>query len=143
SGYEAVVGETPVGRQLLGIKYTPHKAPAVWRTRVGRYRFTPREGDYHFFQGFDLDASSEGHLLIRPYVDGPGDPPPWVGVHPVDDSWAVTVGVGRNRSVWIRFDETGRLHYLGLVMTKSEVESECTGQVRCEGRFKKRRSLPR
>jgi hypothetical protein len=56
----------PLGAHLVGVRYQPVVAPAVWRRRVGRYRLIPREGDYQFMSGVVLSLGEQVQLLLRP-----------------------------------------------------------------------------
>lgn len=143
AGRQAVVQESPFGRQLLGIAYTPLPADERWAERVGFYRHPQRPRDHYFLHGLEILLAPEGHLLLRPIVDLPiGGPPPSSALHPVDSEWAVTEGLGRNKSAWIRIDEEGLLHFNGLTMRLNPDEPErCYGRPRAGARFKGRTDL--
>lgn len=140
---EVIVRTTPGGRQLMGLKYRPVAADASWRSRVGYYRPRQSAREYRLVPGMEIIEAPQGQLLVRPIVDVPiGGPPPSSALHIVDETWAVTEGVGRNNSVWIAFDSRGRLHMNGLVLERSARGPEsCYGRMRSGPRFKGRRDL--
>lgn len=120
-GLDLLVVDQKGMKGIFGVRRPKNDVNAAWIARKGRYLAADDTADhYQFIKSVEVDVDERGRVVLR--MSALDSPTLTEALLTVSDTEAVTVGIGRGQSKWIRVVDDDHLDFSGLRLVRDKGE---------------------